>query len=253
MPEATGVGERLAVAYRDLLSAEARLGEQLSPRGVRIGVSLIDQWPTLQEYLALYARGLYQAGVLVLGGGPDEGSRHTGIPFTGSIEARAALGLSAGGAGASPSAAAFWRAVERAQGACGGAPLEGLFGTVHLAHARPFDVESDAPEVREASAGHVRRLLQETRPQAVVAVGAEALATLGRAVHALALTDLAAAPESTWSAHYPPGTPLLRYPSVDVPCPRPFRVRVVPVPSLAGPLAGPAGETVEALLAYGWA
>lgn len=247
-----GIGEALAVAYRDLLGAEARLGEMLSPRGIHVGVSVADQWPTLQDYLAIYARGLSPAGVLVLGGAPDEGSRRTGIPFTGPRMARAHLGLPASGAGESAAGAAFWRAVADAQATTMDAPLEALFGTLHLAHAQPFDMRA-TPEVRDASARHVLRLLCDTRPQVVAAIGSEAVATLARAVEDPRLADLAAAPEASWTSRHPPGTRLLRYPFVDVPCARPFRARVVPVPSLAGAHADVGAAALSSVLTCAWA
>lgn len=246
-------GQDLVLAYRDLPDAEARLGETLSQRGVRVGVSVIDQWPVLQEYLDLYARGLSPAGALVLAGGPDEGSRATGIPFTGPAEAREALGLGATGDARSPGGAAFWRAVSQAQRAVEGAPVDALFGTVHLAHARPFDLPATAREVRAASSAHVRRLLVSARPQAVVTVGAEALATLGDALGDARFLDLAGAPESSWMARWPAGSRLGAYPIADVPGPRPFRVRVVPVPSLEGPSAEGSVDAIAALLATVWA
>lgn len=251
MVGAMGVGEGILAAYRDLLSAEARLGEMLSPRGIRVGVSLVDQWPTLHEYLNLYARGLSPAGVLVLAGAPDEGSRHTGIPFTGAREARDALGIAATGSASSPSAAAFWRAVAQAQAACADAPLEALFGTLHLAHARPFDFDATA-EVREASAQHVRRLLAEARPQAIVCLGPEPLATLGFALADPRIADLAAAPEESWAARYPAGTSLVRYPSVDVPAKMPFRARVIPVPALDGPRSNAGVGALASVLQNAW-
>lgn len=248
----SGLGDALVVAYRELLGAEARLGETLSPRGIQVGVSVADQWPTLHEYLHLYARGLSPAGLLVLGGAPDEGSRHTGIPFTSAADARDLLGLATGTAAArSPSAAAFWRAVERAREARDKAPLESLFGTMHMAHAQPFDLEP-TPEVRQAAAAHVRRLLAEARPQVVVTVGRDALAALGDAVADPRLIDLSRAAEETWSAHYAPGTPLLRYPAVDVPGPRPFRARVVPLPSLSGDAAERATASLQHVLSAAW-
>lgn len=105
----------LSLAYRDLIGEEARLGETLSRRGLRIGATLADQWTTLHDYLSLYARGLSPAGMVVFGGRPDDGSRVTGIPFTGAVEAREALGLPALGPATSPGGAVFWRAVERAR------------------------------------------------------------------------------------------------------------------------------------------
>ena len=244
-----GIGEHLLLAYRELVGAEARLSEALAPRGLRVGASVAQQWPTLHEYLHLYARGTSPAGVLVLGGAPDEGSRATGIPFTGAAEARERLGLSAHGASRSPSGAAFWRAVEHARAAAAGAPMESLFGTVHLAHAIPFDY-APAPEVHDESARHVARMLRDARPQAVVAVGVDALATLARALHDADLAQLAAAPEETWVARWPPGTRLLDYPRREVPGDRPFRVRVVPVPALAGAHATSAERALERVLAY---
>lgn len=229
------VGDDLALAYRDLIGAEARLGETLAKRGVHVGATLADQWPTLHDYLSLYARGLSPAGMVVLGGRPDDGSRATGIPFTGAAEARDHLGLASGGATRSPSGAAFWRAVGAARAAAQDAPVESLFGTVHLAHAQPFDFGSpEEPEVREAAAAHVLRVLGVARPQAVVCVGADALAMLGRALQNRDLVELAAADESAWVERWPPGARLFAYPWAEVPTKPPFRARVVPVPSLAG-------------------
>lgn len=232
------VGDELALAYRDLIGAEARLGETLAKRGVHVGATLADQWPTLHDYLSLYARGLSPAGMVVLGGRPDDGSRATGIPFTGSIEARDELGLEVHGASRSPSGAAFWRAVAAARAAAQDAPVESLFGTVHLAHAQPFDFgQKEEPEVREAAAAHVLRILTVARPQAIVCVGADALATLGRALRNQDLVALASADEATWVDRWPPGTRLFSYPWAEALANPPFRARVVPVPSLAGQLA----------------
>ena len=243
------VGDALALAYRDLIGAEARLGEALAKRGIRIGATLADQWPTLHEYLNLYARGLSPAGMLVLGGRPDDGSRATGIPFTGAAEARAHLHLATPGAATSPSGRAFWRAVEAAREGAQGAPVESLFGTVHLAHAQPFDFVPE-PEVREASAAHVLRMLDVARPQAVVCVGAEPLATLGRALRNQDLVDLAAAKETAWMERWPPGTRLFQYPYAEVAAKQPFRTRVVPVPSLAGQHAGLAEKALASAFSY---
>lgn len=249
---AIAIGDALSVAYRELLVAEARLGELLSPKGIRLGVSLADQWPTLRDYLALYASGLSPAGVLVLGGAPDAGSRFTGIPFTGAAEARATLGLDAPGEARSTSGAAFWRAVARAQEAAAGAPLESLFGTTHLAHAQPFDL-APTQEVRRASQAHVRRLLAEARPQVVVTVGSEALAALGETLDDARLSDFARVPEAQWATRYPAGTRMYAYPTADVAGARPFRVRVVPVPSLDGATADAGAAALERVLAYAWA
>lgn len=245
------VGDGLHLAYRELVGAEAKLGEALAPRGLRVGVPLVDQWSTLQEYLDLYGRGHSPAGVLVLAGGPDEGSRRTGIPFTGAPEARDVLGLQAGEGPRSPSGAAFWAAVEKARAHVQDAPLESFFGTFHLAHARPFDFPA-APQVRDASARHVARLLTETRPQMVLAVGAEALATFAQAVGSSDLRTLAAAPERAWGARWPVESRPLAYPYVDVPARRPFRTRIVPVPALDGPLAPVAAERLASLFAHAW-
>ena len=234
------VGERVALAYRDLIGEEARLGETLSRRGIRIGAALADQWSTIDEYLNLYARGLSPAGMVVFGGRPDDGSRATGIPFTGGPEARDILGLDARPAPSSPSGTAFWRAVGEARANAQDVPIESLFGTIHLAHSQPFDFAPE-PEVREASAHHVLRILDAARPQAVVCIGADALATLGRALGNQTLVDVAGTRESAWVERWPPGTRLSAYPYAEVPVARPYRARVVPVPSLVGP-SGAAGE-----------
>lgn len=243
------VGERLGLAYRDLLGAEARLGETLALRGMRIGATLADQMPVLHDYLSLYARGLSPAGMVVFGGRPDDGSRSTGIPFTGADQARTLLGLSARGSGASPSGPAFWRAVDVARAAAQEAPIESLLGSVHLAHAVPFDFSME-PEVREASAQHVLRVLDAARPQAAVCVGAEALATFGRAVQSAAIVDLAGAREAAWVERWPPGTRLSSYPYAEVPVKNPFRVRVVPVPSLSGPQSLAAEKALAKAFSY---
>lgn len=243
------VGELLSLAYRDLVGAEARLAEALAPRGVHVGATLADQWPVLHEYLSLYARGLSAAGLVVLGGAPDAGSRATGIPFTGAPEARARMGLSVAGASESPSGAAFWRAVERARATAGDAPLESLFGTMHLTHAHPFDFGAH-PEAADAAARHTLRVLEAARPQVVVAVGAEALATLGRALRNRDLVDLARGDESTWIERWPPGSRMVDHPYAEVPVPRPFRARVVPVPSLAGPCADAGERALAAAFSY---
>lgn len=246
------MGERLALAYRDLIGAEAQLGEQLSRRGIRIGATLADQWPTLHDYLSIYARGLSPAGVVVFGGRPDEGSRETGIPFTGAREAHDLLGIEARGSANSPDAAAFWSAVAQARASLEDAPIESLFGSVHLAHAMPFDF-SPENEVREASAQHVLRILAATRPQAAVCVGADALATLGRALAVPELVELAAAKESTWAERWPPGSRFSSYPYAEVRVDAPFRVRIVPVPSLSGTHAALAERTLASAFEYVWA
>lgn len=243
------VGELLSLAYRDLVGAEARLAETLAPRGIRVGASLADQWPVLHEYLSLYARGLSAAGMVVFGGAPDAGSRATGIPFTGAREARSHMGLSVPGATQSPSGAAFWRAVTAARDVARDAPLESLFGTVHLAHAHPFDFGAH-PEAADEAARHTLRVLEVARPQAAVAVGAEALATLGRALRNQDLVDLASGREDAWLERWPPGSRLLQYPYAEVPAARPFRVRVVPVPSLAGPLASAGERALASAFSY---
>lgn len=246
------VGSSLLAAYRDLVPTEARLAEALAPRGIRIGTSVADQWPVLHDYLNHYGRHLSPAGILVFGGAPDAGSRHTGIPFTGPQAARDRLGLSATGEGTSPSEAAFWDAVALASPLAGKAPIESLFGTVHLAHARPYDVEPTR-EVRDASAHHALRLLKETRPQAAVAVGTDALHVLARALGDARVLDVAAIPEDIWTTHWPAGTSLLRYPYVEVPVDQPFRMRLVPVPSLDGPHADAAVSALAGVLGYAWA
>lgn len=252
LPVVASVGEELLLAYRDLVGSEARLGEALGRRGLRLGASLADQWPVLHDHLHLYGRGLSPAGMLVLGGAPDEGSRHTGIPFTGPSEARRALGLDARGAASSPAGAAFWRAVEVARGASAvTAPLESFFATVHLAHATPFDAPA-CPERSEASAQHVLRLLARLRPQAVVTVGAHALATLGDALGDQAVRDLARADEGAWSARWPPGSPLRAYPWAQPATSPAFRFRLVPVPDLAGPRASQAYACLSSVLALAW-
>lgn len=243
------VGDKLGLAYRDLIGAEARIGEALALRGLRVGVPLADQWSVLHDYLGLYARDLSPAGMVVFGGRPDEGSCRTGIPFTGADEARDLLGLAVGGAARSPSSGPFWRAVQHARGAAQDAPLEALFGTVHLAHAIPFDF-SPEPEVRAASVDHILRLLDAARPQAAVCVGADALATVGRALNNEAAVDLATTDESTWTEHWPPGTRPFSYPYAEVPVKNPFRVRIVPVPSLAGPSAAMGERTLAHAFSY---
>lgn len=247
-----GVGSGLLLSYRDLLPAEARIAEALAPRGLRIRSSVADAWSTLDEYVSQYGRHLAPAGVLVLGGGPDAGSRATGIPFVGPTAARERLGLRAEGEGRSPSETAFFDAVDIASPVAETVPLASLFASVHLAHARPFDVEA-TPEVRDASARHVLRLLKATRPQAIVAVGHEALHVVARALGDARVLDVAAIPEEAWTRHWPPGTPLLRYPYVEVPVERPFRARLVPVPALDGPLAADATEALAGVLAHAWA
>lgn len=242
------VGAGLLAAYRGLVPAEARLAD----RGATLGTSIVDQWPTLQEYLQLYARHLSPAGVLLFGGAPDAGSRHTGIPFTGPAAARERLGLPARGDARSPAERAFWDAVALASPAAPPAPLESLFSTVHLAHARPFDA-APTRDVLDASARHALRLLQEARPQAAVAVGADALRVLADALGDPRVRDVAAIPEDGWCGHWPAGTSLLRYPFVEVPGERPFRVRLVPVPALDGPHADLAVSALGGVLAYAWA
>jgi uracil-DNA glycosylase len=243
------VGEPLLLAYRDLVGAEARLGESLARRGVRVGTSVTTQWSTLHEYLHIYGRGLSPAGLLVLGGRPDGGSRLTGIPFTGAVEARERMGLQVEGDERSPSGDAFWRAVDETLASSGDAPLESLLGSVHLAHALPFDYPP-LPEVRDAGGAHVLRLLVETRPQAVVAVGADALSTLARALRHEDLDELSRADEATWLARWPAGSRLGAYPYAEVSAKRPFRVRIVPVPSLAGSSSRETRVALRSLFSY---
>ncbi|HEX2021851.1 MAG TPA: hypothetical protein VHH36_04010, partial [Candidatus Thermoplasmatota archaeon] len=162
--------------------------------------------------------------------------------------ARASLGLDARGDATSPSARAFWRAADRAREIADRAPLDALLGSIHLAHARPFDLPA-VREVDDACAAHVLRLLHATRPQAVVTVGADALATLAAALDDRRLADFARAPEASWAERYPPGTRVFQYPYADVPAKRPFRARVVPVPSLSGAAAERAGEALAGVMA----
>ncbi|MEA3202017.1 MAG: hypothetical protein QOE90_3445 [Thermoplasmata archaeon] len=237
----TGVVEDVLVAYRDLVGVEARLAEKLGRQGVRIGASVADQWPLVHDFLQLYARGLARAGALVLAGSPDAGSRATGIPFTGPREARERLGLQIEGETSSPSAR-WWDAAAAA-------PPAALFSVAHLAHANPFDL-APMPAVRDAAATHLTRLLSLLRPQAVVTVGAEALAALGHALGQRDLVDLARAPEDAWLARWPPATPLLRHPLAEVAQRPPFRVRVVPVPALDGPNGHAAEASLRSLVAY---
>lgn len=244
------VGEALLHAYRQLVPAEARLAEALAPRGARLGASVVDQWPVLHDHLHLYGRSLSPAGMLVLGGRPDAGSRATGIPFTGAPEARRVLGLETPGASSSPSGAAFWRAVE--QGREPHLPLETFFANVHLAHAVPFDAPA-CPELDAVSSEHVRGLLATLRPQVVVAVGTDALATLGRALPDAEVLALAEAGEEAWARAWPAGTPLARHPALAVQGPRPFRARLVAVPALDGPLAAEGYATLSRTLALAWA
>ena len=246
------VGEVLLAAYRDLVPAESRLGEALSQRGLRLGATVADQWPVLHDHLQLFGRGLSPAGMLVLAGAPDAGSRATGIPFTGPVEARRALGLDAAGAAASPSGAAFWRAVDAARGPrAADAPIESFFGTVHLAHALPFDAPP-CPEATEAGLAHVRRLLGALRPQAVVTVGADPLRVLGRAIGDGNAQDLAATGEDAWQARWPPGSPLRAYPWAQPQGGPPFRFRLVPLPGLDGPRAAQAYAALVPVLAHAW-
>jgi hypothetical protein len=238
--EEVRVVDDLLHAYRDLVGHEARLAEALAPEGLRLRASVAEQWPVVHDHLQLYARGLGRGGVLVLAGAPDAGSRLTGIPFTGPREARERLGLDAPGDAASPAGAAFWAAL-------GEAPPSAVFNVAHLAHAVPFDVPPHAA-LRDAARRHVLGLLAILRPQAVVPVGALALRTLGHALGQRDLADLAQAPEAAWLARWPPGTPPLRAPGADVPLRPPFRVRLLPVPDLAGGHAAAAGYAVQRLL-----
>lgn len=242
----TTVGEQLLLAYRELVGAESRLGEALSRRQIRVGTSVASQWSTLHEYIHIYARGLSPAGLLVLGGRPDGGSCLTGIPFTGAAEARERMGLTVDGDARSPSGAPFWSVVEET---VGDAPLESFFSSVHLAHALPFDYQL-VPEVRDAGAQHVLRLLTEARPQAVVAVGADALATLARGLRNEDLAALAKADEATWLARWPAGSRISAYPYAEVPSKRPFRVRVAPLPALTGPAVGETQRALGTLFGY---
>ncbi len=243
------LAERLVRAHRDLFTAEARIAEVLGGSGQRIAHSLIDQWPTLEEYLHLYGGALTPAGVLVLGGRPDVGSAQTGIPFTGPWEARRTLGLRANGNDRSPAGPAFWGAVSRVQEHMQGAPLEGLFSTVLLSHAIPFSIQGHPPALFEAAAQHLRSLLAIARPQIVVAAGSDALAMLGHAISDDAVEDLARVDESTWLDHWKPGSRVSKYPTADY---KGARLSVVPVPSLAGEHAERSAASIEAILAYAW-
>lgn len=229
-------------AYRDLVGDEARLADALRADGLRIGASVVAQWPVVHDHLQLFARGFGRAGLLVLAGAPDDASRHTGLPFLGPRDARERLGLDVEGDASSPGASAFWDVV-------GEAPLEALYGAVHVAHACPFDAP-DHVATRRAAAKHVLTLLDVARPQAVVALGARALGTLADALGDRDLAGLARAPEASWLARWPAGTRPLRLPSAEVPARPPFRVRVAPLPDLAGPAAGQAKEALGALLRF---
>lgn len=242
------VGNEVLLAYRSLVAAESRLGETLARRGQRIGASVADQWPLLHDFLHLYGKSLAPAGIVVLGGAPDAGSRHTGIPFTGPREAREILGLRAEGKGESPSALPFWRAVEDARLARNDAPLESLFATTHLAHAIPYDAPF-SPDVEAASVAHVLGLLERARPQAIVPVGREAVFVLARALESDALEELAESPEEVWAEHWSHAR-LSACPWADVPARRPFRARILPLPSLTGGHALTAQAALERLFAY---
>lgn len=242
----------LLSAYRDLIPAEAKLADAIARRGIHMRSAVAEQWATLTEYVNLYGSSLSPAGVLVLGAGPDEGSRHTGIPFTGPRFARETLGLSARGDSTSPSEKAFWEAVQRASQMNRDAPLESFFGTVHLAQARPFDVEA-THEVKDASARHILRVLAQTRPQLIVPVGTEPLHLLARATGDTRLLDVASLGEANWPARWGAGMRLLDYPYLDVPLRgRPFRARLAPVPALDGERAGDAIEALTSLFARVW-
>lgn len=244
------LGDALVQCHRDLFAIEARLANTLAPRGARVRHSVVDQWHVLEEYLRIYASSLAPAGLLILGGTPDEGSCRTGIPFTGPSEARAFLGLTTDGIGASPSGAAFWGAVLRAQAELEDAPLESLFGSTLLAHAIPFDTtSSERAPLYQAGSEHVRRLLRVTRPQIVLAVGPDALTALGHAADEEALLDLARADEKVWVDHWPPGSRTSAYPFADVGS---SRVRVIPCPSLVGERAEEADAVLSAALRYVW-
>lgn len=234
------VTEEVLEAYRRLVPAEARLAEGL-PRGVRIGATVAAQWPVIHDYLHLYGRGLARAGLLVLAGAPDTGSRHTGIPFTGPREARELLDLDVPGYATSPAAARFWTAID-------GLPLEALFGVVHLAHANPFDAPGAAS--REAARDHIAALLSILRPQGVVALGPDALCLLGETLGNRDLVALSESSERAWAERWPPGTPLLRHPVAEVISHPPFRVRVAPMPALEGPDGAATAEGLARL--FGW-
>lgn len=239
----------LDAAFRELFNMEARLAEVLARRGGRIRHSLMEQWPVLEEFLHLYARNLSPAGCLVLGGRPDEGSRHTGIPFTGPVQARERLGLSVKGDERSRAGDAFWMSVEEAQALSSDAPLESLFGTVLPAHAIPFSSDVHAPETLELSMQHVERLLRETRPQIVVAIGSDALTILGHTTGNEGIEDLARLDEAAWASHWPPGTRMLSYPRAEsAGC----RFRVVPIPSLDGSARDVAAASLAHVLHYVW-
>ncbi|MFA5860773.1 MAG: hypothetical protein WDA16_03670 [Candidatus Thermoplasmatota archaeon] len=242
----------LLSAYRDLVPAEAKLANAIAARGIRVRSTVADQWSTLTDYVNLYGSGLSPAGVLVLGAGPDEGSKHTGIPFTGPRFARETLGLGARGDSQSPSEQGFWGAVQRASQLKGDAPLESFFGTVHLTHARPFNVES-THEVKDASARHITRILTHTRPQLIIPVGTEPLHLLARATGDTRLLDVASVGEESWLAHWGVGMRLLDYPYVDVPLrARPFRARLAPVPALDGAHAAQAAQALTSLFTRVW-
>lgn len=243
-----GLASGLDAMYRNLFDAEARLAEVLAQRRGRIERSLIEQWPVLEEFLHLYARDLSPAGCLVLAGRPDEGSRLTGLPFTGPAQARERLELSVTGDQRSRAGDAFWMAVDDARR--DEAPLETLFATLHLAHAIPFSATIHAPEIVEASIAHVTDLLSLLRPQVVVAVGADALTVLGHAARSEALEDFARTPESAWAGHWPPGTRMLAYPRAEA---GGASFRVVPLPSLEGAEREWAVASLAHVIDYVWA
>lgn len=250
---AVDVGRRLLAAYRDLVSAETRVADALARASLPpLASTLMDAWPVLHDFLDLYVRGMAPCGALVLAGGPDEGSRSTGIPFTGPRRARESLALDAPGDAESPAGKAFWNAVTLARERLDDAPLESLFAAAHVAHARPLDGSPDARPVIEASVRHVTRLLSEARPQLVVTVGTEPLRLLARATGDATAREVGLLGEDAWLTRWPPGAKLRDLPWLDVPLARPMRARLAPLPALYGRHSGPASEALAALLRLAW-
>ncbi len=246
--KAASVHGALVDSFRALFDAEATLAEQLSRRKETLHHSIIDQWPTLEEFLHIYGGGLGPAGVLVLAGAPDAESSRTGIPFTGPDQARAQLDLTTSGSGTSAAGVTFWDAVHDVQARNKNAPLESLFSTVFLAHAVPFAVDTPFPELKQACAQHTRRLLKVLRPQIVVTTGAIALDVLGLATQNTDLSELASTDEGNWTKHWPAGSRPLAYPSAEATT----RFRVAPLPALDGPHAAESRAALVHLLNYAW-
>ncbi len=234
-----------------------------------------EHWETVSDFAGLYARSATPAGILLVASDPTVGgAMATGIPFTDAVRAERLLNLPVTSAplalgptgvvapAGDPASERFWGIVADAKRASGGASLEGLFSTLHLAHAFPFALTAGRapaslerllpamPLYRQAGRVHLDAILRDARPQVVACVGRVAFETVA-SVAENRLTLAAELAEEGWEglvlAHeYAEG--LSAYPRGEF---RGFRARLVPVADLedASPaLAGHARDTLFGLL-----